>query len=173
MANIDLINNDFIQHGPICALASYSVIIEYYSNKDILIENVLTRFQNKFKISVFYLKGQFLKAKHNAISKDFHEVQCYPKNMRGFDFIKNIHEDDSLETKKYCQIIDSEASLVPINEDKKAKIKKEIVENGGLAMILYKVNANLYHAVIIGYDPESESISIKILRIEIIDSVSY
>jgi len=52
MAESNDINNDFVQKSGVCAMASYATVIEYFSNKNVKIEQVLTRYLNHF-MSIF------------------------------------------------------------------------------------------------------------------------
>ena len=72
--------------------------------------------------------------------------------MRGFEFIKQLHEGNDLKTKDYCKIIDSKASLQIIDKQTIKSLKMILESHDALAMILYQVNENQYHAVTVGYD---------------------
>ena len=91
--------------------------------------------------------------------------------MRGFEYIKQLHEQDEINTKEYCQIVATKASLESVAQSDIDLIRRELENNDSLAIILYKVNETLYHAVTIGYDsvtgkyfykdPERNSINIE------------
>jgi len=91
--------------------------------------------------------------------------------MRGFEFIKQLHENDELGTKQYCQIVYVKATLDPIDQTDIKLIKSELENNDSLAIILCKITDNQYHAVTIGYnaitgkyfckDPEQKNIIIE------------
>jgi len=156
MADIQYVNPNFIQRAAICAVASYGTIIQYYSSDEISVENVLTRYLDHFKIRVNAPKGKMFQYQQKAITKHFHQDYCGPKNMRGFDFIKIIHNSNLFGTNLYCQITASQAYLHAISQEELTLIENEIKNEEALAMILYKVNAKQFHAVIIGYDPIEE-----------------
>lgn len=159
MANLTFVNNDFAQSGSICALASYGTVIEYFSQKRIHTEQVLSNYFEKNDLfertsGVFYFV-----IKHTLISEHFDEY-CKPKDLRGFDYIKQIHENNELGTRDYCRILDIKASDGLIVEEDLFRIRDVLRSQDALVMILYK-SAELiqqdktieyYHAITIGYD---------------------
>lgn len=151
MADKDFINKTFKQEGSVCAMASYGTVIEYFSNGNLKIEKVLDRYINFFSLIYFSVGKNKIGNKHKEISKHFHSY-CIPKNLRGFDFIKQLHEDDSFDTKQFCQIVLSNAQLHKISDTEIEILRKELVDNDAIAIVLYKVDNNHSHAVTIGYD---------------------
>ena len=150
MAEIDIVNSTFIQKGPICAMASYATVIEYFSDPILRIRDILERYIQFRKISYFKFGNKIVAKKHQAIYKDFHDY-CKP-DMRGFTFIEQLHRNDSLRTAKYCDIVISNALKQKVTDGEIERIRTELVENGAIAIVLYKVNQTTSHAVTIGYD---------------------
>jgi hypothetical protein len=151
MANIDNIDNDFQQQGNVCVLASYGTVLHYFSDGVISVENLLSKYSEKFEIKPTTSTGIDLESFQNQISDHFHGY-CRSKNMRGFEYIKQLHKNDDLKTKDICQIVVDKASLKPIEQPDIDLIRNELENNDSLAMILYNVGANKYHAVTIGYN---------------------
>lgn len=156
MADIDFINQSFRQEDGICAMASYSTIIEYYSDEELKIEQVIDKYISVFQLTYFSVGKNKRKNKHKVVFTHFHDY-CRPLNKRGFDFIADLHNNNLLDTNQFCQIIANKAQLHSISEDDIAKIRTELIENEALAMILYKVDDSNFHAVTIGYDTEEQS----------------
>jgi hypothetical protein len=153
MTNKELINNSFEEHEDICVMASYCTIIEYFSNKEIKIEQLL---RNYFEKYLFSITSEFdVKKKHDLIFKNFHRY-CEEHNLRGFDYVKRLHENNELNTKKYCQIFESRASLEEIDDNCKESIRNYLTTHEALVMVLYKVTGG-NHAVIIGYDSDNKN----------------
>lgn len=156
MANPQLINKGFTQLSNICATASYGTVIEYFSEGKVLIEHVLGRYVDKFNVFPSSPKVYYFREKHELIYDHFHNY-CRKRNMRGFDLIKQLHNGNELQTKGYCQILDSDASLDVVTDQKLASIREKLINHNSLAIILYKVSANVYHAVTVGYDSSNKN----------------
>jgi len=159
MANLEFINNEFKQSDGVCALASYRTAIEYFSKKRIICERVLTNYFERYDLfdktsGVFYFEE-----KHKLIFDHFHEY-CKLKELRGLNYIKQLHENNDLLTRDYCQITDIQASKELIVEKDLFPVRDILRDQDALAMILYKsgvekidnVIKEYYHAITIGYD---------------------
>lgn len=155
MADINYLNSSFVQQGQICAFACYGIIVEYFSDNEIKVENLLDKYIDRFQLKSFPFGNNKMRRKQNEISKHFHEY-CWSKSMRGFDFLRQIHLNDELGVKHYCNIILAKASLESISADDLLLIRNELEQNEALVMVLYKVNARNYHAVVVGFDTNSE-----------------
>jgi hypothetical protein len=153
MTNKELINNSFEEHENICVMASYGTIIEYFSNKEIKIEQVLINYFEKY---LFSITSEFPDIKkHDLIYKHFH-IYCGEHKLRGFGNVKRLHENNELNTRKYCQIFESHASLEEIDNNCKESIRNYLTINDSLVMVLYKVPEG-NHAVVIGYDSDNKN----------------
>jgi hypothetical protein len=154
MTNKELINNNFEEHENICVMASYGTIIEYFSNKEIKIEQLLSNYFEKY---LFNITSEFsdIKKKHDLIFKHFH-IYCKEHKLRGFDYVKRLHEKNELNTRKYCQIFESRASLEEIDDNCKESIRNYLTIYEALVMVLYKVTGG-NHAIIIGYDSDNKN----------------
>lgn len=159
MANLEFINNNYTQFGDVCALVCYGTVIEYFSQKKIHTEHVLTNYFEMYDLydqtsEVFY----FLK-KHKLISDHFHQTSKL-QEIKGSTYIKQLHEDDDLGTRDNCKIADIKASPDLIVEKDLFPIRDTLREKDALVMILYKARKEIiddvleayYHAIIIGYD---------------------
>jgi hypothetical protein len=89
--------------------------------------------------------------REEAISDHYHKY-CREKDMRGFDYIRMLHESDNLRTKSLCRVIDSYANAnTPVNSEIAASIKDKLKEGDRLLMILYPLGEE-FHAIVIGWD---------------------
>jgi hypothetical protein len=164
MVDINLINKVYKQKGDVCALASYSIIIEHYSKKEADMQKVFANFIDFFpdlnkKITKVLNKTDSkdrLLMKENLISNEFHSHCRNDHDKRGFDFFVELHNLNSIKTGCYCTVIKSKAQ-------KSTNISKtevlEIRENlklGGLAMILY-FTTNGGHSIVVGYDKDKKA----------------
>lgn len=150
MADIKIINKKYTQSGSICVLASYAIVIDYFSSNDI--QKTLTNYMNYANLSDKKNK----KKNHELISNEFHN-HCIPLNKRGFDYIVELHNGNDLDTGSSCKIIDHLAQLTSINQNIINTIKETLKENETLAMILFKSGPKMSHAVVVGWDDNSES----------------
>jgi hypothetical protein len=159
MANLEFMNKKFVQDGNICALASYGIVIEYFSKGKMDCEHVLGNYFEKYNLydkttGVFYFKE-----KHKLIYEQFHEV-CRRKKINGFTYISQLHDKNDLQTSDYCQIIDIQAPGTLIVEKDLFPIREILKDQDALLMVLYKsgeetinnVTNVFFHAIIIGYD---------------------
>lgn len=157
MADIEFINDSFIQKGPICAIASYAIIIDYFADHKVTIADVLDYYVNEYDIKFFSFGKNVETKKHQSISKHFHEYCRNNGNIRGFEFIKQLHENNILITERFCEIIGFKAALETVSNDDIDTLRYELKNNDAVAMILYKVNNKNFHAVVIGYDTEIDT----------------
>jgi hypothetical protein len=159
MANIEFINKSFAQDNGICALASYGIVIEYFSKGKINCEQVLTNYFEKHNLYDKTTGDFYFKEKHKLIYEDFHKV-CRRKKINGFTYISQLHKNNDLETSDYCKIIDVQTPGTLIVEKDLFPIREILKDSDSLVMVLYKSgeetidNAkNVYfHAITIGYD---------------------
>jgi len=156
MADTNFINNKFQQEpgSNVCAMASYSLVIEYFSDQNLKIEQVLSKYIQYFKIYVQSKKGNYIFKKHKAVSDHFHYDYCFPKRLSGFDFISQLHNNDWLGTKKYCEIVSTKFTDILVGSDQIELIRNELTKNDSLAIILYKTDSGNLHAETIGFDEE-------------------
>ncbi len=153
MTNKELINNSFEEHENISVMACYGIIIEYFSNKEIRVEQVLSNYFEKY---LFKITDGFSDIKkHELIYKHF-QIYCGEHKLRCFDNVKRLHENNELNTRKYCQIFESRASLEEIDDNSKESIRSYLTGHDSLVMVLYKVDGG-NHAVIIGYDSNEKN----------------
>jgi len=160
MANKDSVNKIFTQKGDVCVMASYGTVIEYFSDKSLKIDKVFDQYISHFQLHYRSVGKKGLANKHKSVADHFH-AYCIPKNMRGFNFIKQLHEDNTLGTKDYCCIIHSNAILYKISEEEINDIRQALENNNALAIVLYKIDATNAHAVTIGYDEKNNCYFIK------------
>jgi hypothetical protein len=152
MVNKDSFNKSFVQKGAICVMASYGIVIEYFSNNIFTIDHLLDNYVNEFNISCSSFSQNIQAKKHENISKHFHTYCRENNNMRGFDFIKQLHDENKLGTNKFCRIIGFKAQLQKISDEDICLIQKELIDNEAVAIVLYKANNSNFHAVAIGFD---------------------
>lgn len=155
MADSNYIDIGFIQRESMCVMGSYSIIINYFSDKMISINNVLMTYLENFNLNYFSGRSNVSKKRNETIVKHLHSY-CQPINMRGFDFIANMHNTNEINTKMYCSIVMKKAGLDIILQSEIEEIKAILMEKDSLAMILYKVTPTIAHAIVLGYDEEKE-----------------
>lgn len=178
MVEEEYININFVQQGPICALACYGIILEYFTSGDIRVDDLLLSYRRHYKdldneISKEGKKtrpAKFSKMQSGKIYKHFHE-QCVPTNKRGYKFIEEIHEKNVLGTKLNIQIVELKADTAFISVIEKEGLKNRLINGGNIAMVLYHVKEGLFHSVVVWYneekgdfgfrDPETKVISYK------------
>ena len=153
MADSDFIDKVFSQNENMCVMGSYSIIINYFSDEDISINDVLTKYKTNYNLTYLSTRSNGVKKRNKAIVKHMHDY-CQLQNMRGFDFITNMHNNDKINTKDYCSIDLNKAGLTKIQQPEIDIIKKVLSEKDSLGMVLYTVNQTTAHAIIIGYDEE-------------------
>lgn len=159
MAEIELINNEFVQFGDVCALASYGTVIEYFSKKIVRVEQVLSNYFEKYNLYDKTSEDFYFKEKHKLISEHFHK-SCEKKKIHGFKYIKQLHENNDLETGDYCKILDIQTEGELIVEKDLFNIRDILRDQDALTMVLYYVGEEMiqnvlkkyYHAITIGYD---------------------
>jgi len=157
MADKNLINNNFKQQGDVCVMASYATIINYFSDNNLSIDNILERYINKLSVSYFQYAKNKQKKKQESISKHFHKYCWDNGDIRGFEFIKQLHNNNELETNGFCNIVGFKAQLQSLSQTDIELIRRELEENDALAMVLYKVSDRKFHAVVIGFDSHYNS----------------
>lgn len=178
MVEEEYININFVQRGPICVLACYGIILEYFTSGDITVDGLLLSYRRNYKdldneISKEGEKtkaAKFSKMQSGKIFKHFHE-QCVPTNKRGYKFIEEIHENNVLGTKLNIQIVEFKADTSFISVVEKEGLKNRLINGGNIAMVLYHVKEGLFHSVVVWYneekgdfgfrDPETKEISYK------------
>jgi hypothetical protein len=154
MADLDYINKSYKQQADVCAMASYGAIIEYFSEGRINIHKVFDQYIKSQNLPNRSFGKALIIRKEEAITKHFHE-HCQPIDMRGFAFIQQLHNADSIETRDICEIKSWNALRVKITDNEIQLIRSELIDNEALAMVLYKVSDRLFHAVTIGYDSQT------------------
>jgi len=167
MIKVENIDVDYKQHGNICMFASYSIIINYYSDKDLNQDNIFSKviglfpgFLNQInKVLATTPKEQRKSKRENLISGKYHKHCQANGDIRGFDYITSLHNTNALGTKDYCIVlknnaIDIKVGFIPLAERLDLRDKLKIV--GGLAMILFPENSNL-HSIVVGFDFKKDS----------------
>jgi len=161
MVDINFINEGYKQKGDVCALASYSIIIEHYSRRVVKMQSVFSNFVSYFpdlnkKITKVLNKthaNERSKVKENLISMEFHNYCKSANDKRGFDFFVELHNANALNTRCYCHVIKSKAlksENIDVNE---VAIIRENLKSGGLAMVLFFTSEDA-HSIVVGYDKD-------------------
>jgi len=50
MADIDYIDTNFQQQGNVCVLASYGTVLHYFSDGELSVDNLLSKYSKKFEL---------------------------------------------------------------------------------------------------------------------------
>lgn len=157
MANFNNIDNLFTQEGPACVLVSYSAIINYFSNNALSIDEVLDKYSRWAGIDDSLSKVD----KEKAVSDHYHDY-CRPKGIRGFDYLADIiHNNNNIDTQQYCKIVTRNASIDPISEVEKLKLRDDLKMSDRLAMVLSPVQYQEMHAIVLGWDEVEKSYFVK------------
>jgi hypothetical protein len=162
MAELSEINSEFSQKGPICVMASYGIVLEYFSYEKIKVRDVLMRYLKYYKLNSHKFETKNKSAKqHNEITKHFHEY-CVPKNLRGFEFIVELHNNDKLGITKYCNIEKSNALQETIPVKEVDFVKSYLKDNDdSLAMVIYPIDQRTMHTVVVGFDYNEQKFFVK------------
>lgn len=136
-----MLNLNYIQEGGCCVLSSYAIIIEYFSKKEVLIEDIFARYLDCFKptqeiLNRYYdSKSSYPRSsndKEDYICAHYHCL-CWDNNKRGLDFVRDLHLSGILGTSGFCKITSRE------NEGNLSHQEIQIFINnlikGGLAQI--------------------------------------
>jgi len=176
MIDLKFINKSFAQKGKVCVLASYSIIMEYFSNKKLPLEEIFKKYNETYNaVNPITLAGIAKKGGNvryyfeNGIYSHFNS---YAKNkkMQGSEFIEHIHNGDILKTKSYSAIVDIITDTKYIGDNQRNNLSKKVESIDTMAMILYPSSENEVHCIGIGTDlknspfyrdPEKASIVLK------------
>ena len=161
MIKVENIDLDYVQQGGVCVWASYSIIIDYYSNKKINHTQIYSRFIDHLRKEFDSLitntlatapVGQMDKTMENLIT-DIYQKHCvYNGDIRGFDYITNLHNTNVLGTKEYCVVKENKAVENGfIQTSERIKLRDNLKNIGGLAMVLYRVYPD-WHSIVVGFD---------------------
>lgn len=165
MIKVENIDVDFKQHGNICMFASYSLIIDYYSDKNISYKEIFSSVIGLFpgldakikKALPKTLAPQRRKMREDLISDEYHEYCRNNGDIRGFDYITNLHITNALGTQNYCKVLKNNAIKNGfISQIEKLDLRDNLKIIGGLAMVLFPTNPN-WHAIVVGYDTDKTS----------------
>lgn len=156
------INTEYQQTGNVCVTASYGIVVEYFSKSKFTVNKFLNDYLSKYKVdlknqSIIAKQGQrkLIGYRENQLSAHFHKICRENGDKRGFEFIKEIHNEDIFNTLQFCSIVSSKAQKEYI-EQLEVDLLREALKKGGLAMVLYKVSENSLHSVIVGFDKENQ-----------------
>lgn len=166
MIDVSRINTTYKQTGNVCVLASYSIVIEYFSKGKLDLSAIFTKFITLFEGLNSTIGRHLVKAKpeerrrlrENLISEKFHEHCRTNGDIRGFNYFVELHNSDVLNSNGFGTIIRSNAfkdSFIPVAE--RNELRDALIDENRLAMVLYPVSANALHAVVVGFDSTSKS----------------
>lgn len=181
MIKVENIDVEYKQHGNICMFACYSLIIDYYSNKNISYKEIFSSVIGLFpgldlKIKKAFPKTpapQRRKRKEDLISDEYHEYCRNNGDIRGFDYITNLHNTNALGTQNYCRVLMNNAIKNGyISQSAKLNLRDNLKNIGGLAMVLFPTNPN-WHAIVIGFDTDKNSYFQKDPNFKRIDYVDF
>ena len=188
--DITKINTDFQQADNACFLVSYWITANYYSNNSVspydLYEKFIAcfpGFRNQIDSILinFGAKLTFLKTKRqndwqlikdnpeltkqiiieNSINVKYHHHCINNGDIRGFEFISELHRKNLLNTVCYCDINDIKAEKNKfIDTKKRIQLRNGLKEEGGLAMVLFP-HGQCFHTVVVGYDHLSKKYFIR------------
>jgi len=161
MQYVKYIEKDFEQNGPVCVLASYANVIVAFSQGRYTVKDILSKYNDFYKIVSNSEKIELSKkgAKifrtvfQEKIGNAFNKYCTDNGGLRGYDFIKYIHDNNLLNTNSHCKIIDYKAQTTPIPLSDLNTLKTKLSTLDCLCIVTYPSgNANC-HSVLTGYDP--------------------
>lgn len=146
MSDVQKIDYSFEQTGPACVISSYAIVIHYFSR--ISIGDIFKSYCKHMEIPPMSKKEREIK-----INESYHGY-CKPIDMRGFDYICQLHNNDEIDTMKYCSIIDHQTSKKPLDKTIIDNAKTSLINEDKLMMISYEISNSNFHAVVIGWSNE-------------------
>lgn len=159
MANITRIDCNFTQTGPCCVISSYCIIQSYFSKDSSSVDDIMKQYCRYANIPDSLSK----KEREFAINRAYHKY-CQPNDMRGFDYIRILHERNSINTRNISRIIKSWADKnMPIATPEISELQNSLKEGDRLLLVLYphSLSENIWHAIIIGWEIEKKSFFIR------------
>ena len=155
MIQTEKINIVYQQAGDICVLASYGIIMDYFSNKSVSIDAVYNCFVNQFPELSEYVKKRkahhFRKDIENQIANKYHDYCMNNGDIRGFNYIARLHNSNLFKTRSFCVIIGNDAvkeGFISISE--RQKLRENLKLKGGLAMVLFPAPVG-WHTIVVGF----------------------
>lgn len=156
--NFKFLNKKYLQTGGICLMASYGIILEYFSSGKYKIEKLLIDYNNKFNPSQEMLIWSLSNRACYKTTSDLEDLICAHfhyecielRKITGSQYIKELHSSDVLNQLQYCRVSDIAYSPSGIEKNTLTKLSEEL-KFGGLAMVLYAVE-DRFHSIVIGYN---------------------
>lgn len=164
MIEVKNIDVTYQQAGNICMFASYGIIINYFSKKAITFDQIYLNVIDQFPGLKHEIESMLTKSpssdirvvSEDIISTKYH-IHCRNVDIRGFDYIKSLHDTNALGTKQFCLVKESNAvypGFIQLSE--RMSLRDNLMKIGGLAMVLFPVGPN-WHAIVIGFDTINNS----------------
>ena len=167
MADSTKMDNQYVQQGEVCVLASYALIINYFSEGELSVEEILNRYAGHGKIDISVSQIN----KENKI-KEHYYIEA--GSERGFNYIAcNLHNGNVIDTRKYCQVIAHNAELEAISDKEKEELKDKLKENDRIVMCLFPSSHGYYHACVFGWDNDEREYFTRDPQNGKIDKIDY
>lgn len=147
MANIKKINSGFTQIGPCCIVSSYSIVLSYYSETE-SVDDIINEYCRFRGINVGSKNER-----ENSIARDYGEY-CARNDMRGLEYIREIHINPGWEKNGSCLILQSKAQIDALPEGDVRDVFNELKKGDRLMMVVYQVNQRNCHCIVVGWDSE-------------------
>ena len=146
MANLSKINSGFCQIGPCCVVASYCIILAYFSEKRVGdFMKLYCQFNN--------ITADSKREREQKIA-DYYGNYCRECGLRGLEYIKELHSNHSFGEDSRCTVLASEAEKTPLVDEIVKDIAEKLKIGDRLLMVVYNniPNGDSCHCVVIGWD---------------------
>lgn len=137
-----------------CVLVSYSIIINYFSDNKMLINDTLDHYATYANIKPYTSQCE----KEDLISEHYHNA-CHPIDRRGLDYIADIHNYNG-NTSCLCKTLEVKTGIIPLSQSILDELKEKLKKSDRLAMVVYPTPRG-GHAVVIGWSNTNNSFFIK------------
>lgn len=155
MTNENQINSNYQQSGNICVLASYWIVLSYFSDNTI---GDLYNIANKLRVDNYinYNNDKNLKILEDNIGKAFNDYcKTTRQNIRGYQFIEDIHKKhfDNICSIAYTKWENGSNKNFHLSDINIKEISKILIDEEALALLTYST-ANGFHSIVVGYSPK-------------------
>jgi hypothetical protein len=143
------IDKEYKQTGNICVFASYSIIMNYFSDGNLKVYDLIDLYISINRIDCN--ADDSIETKENLVYGHYHK-HCRNNNLRGFYYLEEEHRNNVYGTAGFCISVDKDSNVdVPLSSAKKCELRLKLI-NGGLAMVLFKNPDVGFHSIVVGYD---------------------
>jgi hypothetical protein len=144
---LELINTSYKQRKGASIIASYGIVMEYFSKGDYPLFLFFKNYKNYFDL----VQPAGIRIEE-VITKHFHNY-CYTNEKMKFEFVREFHLSNLFNTRTYCRVALWKSMVFPIETEEVLELRHKLI-NGGLAMVIYTISHTSFHCIVVGYDKE-------------------